>query len=748
MAAKRVPLRWKFFFGLLSCCLIPMLTVMLLVGNLTRDVKFNLFTQTRDTLTGQASLELVYLASNYATMLKQEELSCRIALQALADAAVRHLQGSGAAGAAPGKWDVIFDTQYASEKPFPAGLAFNEQYLPAVNKDENRDANGMMADDVQGHAMGMDMRPDMGTASGWVSFSDLAFHKAPGANADALARQARLLAPVLDNILQLYSLYGGKLFRVYAGFESGLHMTFPGHGDLAAAYDPRKRNWYTKAVQAGRMVWSLPLRDASSGRITITGSEPLYAEDGTLLGVMGIDFLWEQLLGSGTVLSSWSHDTTLLIAVPVPARNGTDSYLEIIAESSMEEKGIMQMAGRHRRMRFSVNAEEDMLREAMQKQGSGTLAMPWEGVNSLWAWAMLPDKSGYIIAIVPSDSVMRVPNSITAALEQASVTQRGIASASVLLTALLAFFAALFASNVITRPMYQMIATARRLAAGDFEARMGLRTGDERDTVIEAFNDIGPQLAELVSTRQALGIAREVQENLLPRVNPLFPGWEIVGVSQYCDETGGDFFDFFPLVRDGESVLTISVGDVSGHGIPSALLMTTARALIRGQAECGSISLADRIERVNRMLAKDVYGSGRFMTFFGMELVKRADTVSWVRAGHDPAIVYHASEDAFSSLAGSGLPLGVLDDSEYEELVSHPLIKGDIILIGTDGIWEARQPSSGEMFGKERVQQLMRDCADASAQELCDALLKALQDWRQGHSWKDDVTLVVVKKTR
>lgn len=776
-------LRWKFFIGLMLFSLVPVLTVTVLVNNLTREVKLDLFAKTRTTLTEQASLELVYLASNYASMLKQGETSSQILLQSVFDTVLPRLQ-PGQSTQVPYRGTVLFDTEYVRTVPIPSDLMRDDRYLPVAK--HNAGTQRMQAGESMQSIQAMESMPmrggmspmsemmpmsgmggDSPTSTGMVSFSSLAFHRAPGADVVKTGEQARILAPIVRSIQQYYNMFHGKVYRIYAGFASGLHMTYPGHADLPVTYDPRNRGWYTRAVEAGKMIWTLPLTDASTGRVTITGSQPMYSAEGMLLGVVGLDILWEEVLNSNVIHSGWSQDTSLMIAALTGSKEQGTSFLEIIAETSKEDtKGLWQMEGRHRRMMFSREAQgpqqmegqhgrmmlpdhtaEDSLREAMQEQGSGTISLPWEGVDSLWAWAMLPDKSGYVIAIVPSASVLRIPNLITATLGQASQAQRQIVTASILFIALLVFGGAFYASKALTTPMYELITVAKRIAGGDFSARVNMHTGDERDTVIEALNDMGPQLAELVATRESLGIAREVQENLLPRTNPVLSGWDIAGVSRYSDETGGDFYDYFPIQREGGTCLSISVGDVSGHGIPSALLMATARALIRGQSECGNLGLAEQTTRVNRMLAKDLYGSGRFMTLFGIEMNGHSGEISWVRAGHDPALVYYAGSDSFSSLEGSGLPLGVLDDTEYTEQASAEFVAGDVILVGTDGIWEARHPERGEMYGKDRVRDLMRRCAGLSAEAMCESLLDDLRVWRQGKPWKDDVTLVVIKKT-
>ena len=243
--------------------------------------------------------------------------------------------------------------------------------------------------------------------------------------------------------------------------------------------------------------------------------------------------------------------------------------------------------------------------------------------------------------------------------------------------------------------------------------------------------------------RQYLSLAMEVQQNLLPKTNPQVDGLDIAGKSIYCDETGGDYYDFLEVGNPTEGKIGVVVGDVSDHGIPSALLMATVRALIRHR--CSSFGKIDQVvSDVNRQLAVDVKDSGRFMTLFYTEIDKPNNSIRWVSAGHEPAMVYDPATDSFSDLNGSNnLPLGVFEDAEFEEK-RRELTPGQVIIIATDGIWEARNPD-GKMFGKDRIYEIIRQNASASANEIQNAALESLKRFQKEAKLEDDLTLVVIK---
>jgi serine phosphatase RsbU (regulator of sigma subunit) len=243
--------------------------------------------------------------------------------------------------------------------------------------------------------------------------------------------------------------------------------------------------------------------------------------------------------------------------------------------------------------------------------------------------------------------------------------------------------------------------------------------------------------------RQYLSLAMEVQQNLLPKTDPQVDGLDIAGKSIYCDETGGDYYDFLEVGNPAEGKIGVVVGDVSDHGIPSALLMATVRALIRQR--CSSFGKIDQVvSDVNRQLAADVKDSGRFMTLFYTEIDKPNNSIRWVSAGHEPAMVYNPATDSFNDLNGSNnLPLGVFEDAEFEEK-NRELVPGQVIIMATDGIWEARNPD-GNMFGKDRIYQIIRQNASASANEIQNAVLESLEGFRKETKLEDDLTLVVIK---
>ena len=250
-------------------------------------------------------------------------------------------------------------------------------------------------------------------------------------------------------------------------------------------------------------------------------------------------------------------------------------------------------------------------------------------------------------------------------------------------------------------------------------------------------------VTDMTEHKKALALAGEVQKSLLPQDKPEVRGLDIAGKNVSCDEIGGDYFDFIWRRDSSKGPFSVVVGDISGHGVDSALLMTTARAFLRMRAsQPGTIS--DIISAMNRHLTRDVLETGRFMTLFYLSIDPNEKRIDWVRAGHDPALIYDPGRDEFEELKGSGVALGVNADFDFQENSMGGLANGQIIAIGTDGIWEAIN-SEGEMFGKERFRDIIRQNATAGSADILNAVYNELTLFTRGRKSEDDITLVIIK---
>ena len=300
----------------------------------------------------------------------------------------------------------------------------------------------------------------------------------------------------------------------------------------------------------------------------------------------------------------------------------------------------------------------------------------------------------------------------------------------------------LFSTGIVD-PVKRMEEAMARVEKGDLTATVAVTSNDELGALAENFNQMTEGLKDRYRLRQSMDLAKEVQQNLLPRGNPRFPGLDIAGTSIYCDETGGDYFDFFGSAAPDAKKYCVVIGDVSEHGIPSALLMASARAFLRQRSALPG-SIASVVTDVNRQLTGDVGESGRFITLFYLQIDLDRHSLRWVRAGHEPAMLYDPATDRFAELGGMGIPLGIDSSWQYTEEEHAALAAGQIIVLSTDGIWEARNPQD-EMFGKQTLHRIIHRNFRAGAAAIQDAILAELRQFQQGTEPDDDITLVVVK---
>lgn len=257
------------------------------------------------------------------------------------------------------------------------------------------------------------------------------------------------------------------------------------------------------------------------------------------------------------------------------------------------------------------------------------------------------------------------------------------------------------------------------------------RNGQLRGTIGIALDITEQMLVDL-----ELRFARRVQEDLRPRVAPPIDGFEIGGASRASAAAGGDFHDYFRLADDAVGVV---VCDVGGHGLGAAMLMCQTRAYLRALAlnEC---ELAQLLTKVNRFLCSDSR-EGRIVPMFLARLVPHSSQIAYASAGHCGYVL--RKDGAAEPLEYTGIPLNVAAEAEYdaEETQLNP---GDLVLMTTDGIVESTSPE-GDVFGVERMLELVRNHRQRPVQEIVDSLFLAVHDFTGKQTLDDDMTAVVIR---
>lgn len=310
---------------------------------------------------------------------------------------------------------------------------------------------------------------------------------------------------------------------------------------------------------------------------------------------------------------------------------------------------------------------------------------------------------------------------------------------SLCITAVILFLLNLLIGR-ITRTAKQLSKAAGRLANGHFDQPLKLDRDDEIGRLVESFNAMSRQLQKGAQLQASMTLAGEIQQRLLPQSEYKDHKFEAFGVSFPCDETGGDFFD---IIHCDTGKLFLIVGDVVGHGVGAALLMATTRALIRSEIEHAA-NLSSCIERVNRLLSRDTDNSGDFATLFLLSLNHTKRSVRWIRAGHEPAMLYNLINGTFTELKGKGLALGVDPTISYQEHVVELPLGEHLILIGSDGLTDIEN-QNGERFGRSRLQQLIQKTATLSADNILKEISAEIDRFSEKKRPEDDITVVIAK---
>ncbi len=298
----------------------------------------------------------------------------------------------------------------------------------------------------------------------------------------------------------------------------------------------------------------------------------------------------------------------------------------------------------------------------------------------------------------------------------------------------------------ILEPIRDMIGTIRKVRTGDYSHRARVVSNDEIGVLGDGINKMTVGLVEGEVLRHSYNLAREAQLSLLPGSPPVIEGLDIAARSVYCEETGGDYFDFLQTPKADGSRLSVIMGDACDMGISSALLMATCRALVRQRTAVPG-TLADIVTDVNRQLVCDVEESCRFMALFYLTFDLERRTLAWVRAGHNPAIFCDPSTGMTEQLRGSGMALGIDESWRYRQYYKAELTAGQIIVLATDGLWETLD-RNGKMFGRNPIIRILNQYPDIDANGILTASLFALDRFRDGRPVEDDVSIVVIKVTK
>ncbi len=244
----------------------------------------------------------------------------------------------------------------------------------------------------------------------------------------------------------------------------------------------------------------------------------------------------------------------------------------------------------------------------------------------------------------------------------------------------------------------------------------------------------------LMHIQEEMRVAQNIQQNLLPREVPVFEGYEFAGKSIPAKEVGGDYYDFIPL-NDGR--LAFCLGDISGKGIPAALLMANLQATLRGQAFIGN-ECKNSVSFANNILYHNTDPT-RYATLFYSLLNTKEHKITYCNAGHNNPYIFSPGKKVVR-LSEGGIVVGMMPDYNFNE-DSVELFPDDVFILFSDGVTEAMNSNEDE-FGEERLEEIIRKSLHLKAEDIIKAIFKEVEVFTRGALQSDDITMLIIKRAK
>lgn len=323
----------------------------------------------------------------------------------------------------------------------------------------------------------------------------------------------------------------------------------------------------------------------------------------------------------------------------------------------------------------------------------------------------------------------------------------------ILLLAFLGIFIGLgfsgYMSGKFVKPIDKLVTASEKIAKGEFDTRVDVKTGDEIEFLGDSFNKMAVELKESMDAKmykervtRELELATAIQKQIVPKELPDVPGLDLAAGLIPAEEIGGDMYDFL-VDKDGNSLFYL--GDVTGHGVPSGIVSSVASALFYGYSLDNNIM--DILVKVNRVLKAKTMAN-MFMTLCLMHWDVKQSVFSYLSAGHEQILHYKAIEKKVELLPSGGIALGMIENIEnLLKIENVDLKEGDFLVIYSDGIPEAWR-NQKENYGMERFVKAVESFGNLErAIAIKEAILADVEQFVNGYQQLDDITLIVVKRT-
>ena len=562
---------------------------------------------------------------------------------------------------------------------------------------------------------------------------------------DRFEPDSRNIFDQLKSVVENPEIYGSAMaFQPYAFLEDSLYYapyvytdgdsiktTFLGGENYQYFY----MDWYQLPAALEKPVWSEPYFDEGGGGIVMsTYSVPFYSTSGghkSLRGIITADISLEWLQEIVDSIKIYESGYGFLIS-------GNGTFVTYPDSKYIMNETIISIAEAH--------ADSTLLNIGAKMIAGESGFIPIERSmteHKAWLYYTPLRSSGWSLGVIfPENELMGDFNRLSGMLIILGVAGLVMLSASVFIISV----------NII-KPLKKLATAAGKVGAGDLDfALPQLTSRDEVGRLYESFSAMVTSLNEYIheltkSTaererfEQELKIANDIQMSIIPRTFPPFPDKKEFGLYAYlkpAKEVGGDYYDFFFVDEDN---LCFAIGDVSGSGVPAALIMAVTRTLIRSRMTTGLLP-AEVLRNINNNLVQDNASSMFVSLFMGIFNIKTG-VIKYSNAGHNVPLVINSDGTVNYIGESHGKILGIESNYSFEnfEKILHP---GDLLFMYTDGVNEAENAET-EMYSMSRLINLLQNKNSGNPEEITKSALKDVKDFTAGENQSDDITIMVLK---
>ncbi|MCL2219860.1 MAG: SpoIIE family protein phosphatase [Chitinispirillia bacterium] len=576
--------------------------------------------------------------------------------------------------------------------------------------------------------------------------------KSVGGPADhpRIRREAELLGNITSAFISNSSDMGEIVISLYLGTESGFSVKYDAFSnDDNATFDPRARPWYIGAKERGGAYWTAPYIDASSGKSIVSVACPFYGPDGKIRGVAGIDVAIAGL--NSEIVNADVGEGGYAFVV--------DSAGKLISSRWLEAQEWFDEA---QNAFLENNPWYDDVMNKVRHGSGGFERVATASGERFMAYSPIEETGWSVVTVLPVEEIMALVVENSAAIER--MTMEAVGRVNTTIRFMLAFFVLMFAlavsgiaylsgklSGKITNPIVTLESVLERIAGGELDTRIDIRTGDEIERLGGSVNRMAASLKEHIDDLQRvtsekerigaeLNVATKIQASMLPCIFPPYPHrteFDIYALMRPAREVGGDFYDFFFI---DNNTLAMIVADVSGKGVPAALFMVIAKTLIKNNAQSGKRP-GEIFESVNNMLSEN-NEAGMFVTAFMGFLDIPSGKFTYVNAGHNPPALRSGGRYELLKVK-PGFVLAGMEGIKYAE-GEITLQKGGELFLYTDGVTEAMNNGKA-MFGEKRMIEAVNKYSALDLREFAESVKGEIEKFTDGAEQADDITMLALR---